>query len=154
MFGRKRGARDPRPRGWGIGVGLVLAVGLGASCYHGGERDKDPPPGLPGGLCLAPDGFCQEGTCNRQQNYCYDQLDPCLGFFCGGEERGLCTPDSQGLPNCLCAPGYANDLYPLYCCPSPALGIYDELCEMAGAEGPPAGSGGDAPADSSGGSTG
>lgn len=115
-------------RGWGLGVGLLLASGLAYGCYEGGERDKDPPPGLPGGLCLAPDGFCQEGTCNRNENYCFEASDPCNGFFCGGEERGLCMPTAQGQPSCLCAVGYSNEAYPLYCCPDPGMGEVDEFC--------------------------
>ncbi len=115
-------------RGWGIGVALLLALGLGDGCYQGGERDKNPPPGLPGGLCLAPDGFCQVGSCNRDENYCYDPIDPCYGFFCGGEERGVCFPDSEGQPACQCNVGFANDLYPLYCCPDPPGSMFDEFC--------------------------
>lgn len=110
---------------------------LGGGCYRGGERDKNPPPGLPGGKCLAPNGFCETVTCNQSENYCYDALDPCNGFFCGGEERGMCTPDSQGLPSCICDLGYSNDTYSLYCCPDPSLGIVDPLCDMAPSDGGP-----------------
>lgn len=116
----------PRRRGWGIGVALGVAVVLSQACYRGGERDKDPPPGLFGGLCLAPDGFCEEGTCNRERNFCYNPVDPCEGFFCGGEERGTCFPDSEGQPSCQCLPGYNNDQYDLYCCPDGAG--TDPLC--------------------------
>ncbi|MEM9453523.1 MAG: hypothetical protein AAGF11_05040 [Myxococcota bacterium] len=120
-------------------LGSILGLGSVSGCYRGGERDKNPPPGLPGGLCLAPNGVCQRGICNRSENYCYEAMDPCLGFFCGGEGRGICTPDAQGLPNCLCDPGYSNDLYPLYCCPDPSIG-FDPLCEMEPADNePPAG---------------
>lgn len=147
--------RASRPRGWGLGAVLLSALLLGPGCYQGGERDKNPPPGLPGGLCLAPNGFCQEGTCNQSENYCYDALDPCYGFFCGGEERGVCTPTAQGQPNCICNVGYSNDDFPLYCCPDPSLGIFDSLCDMAPSDdGPPPGSGSDAPGDSGDASTG
>jgi hypothetical protein len=104
-------------RGWGIGVALLLVLGLGDACYHGGEREKDPPPGLPGGLCLAPDGHCEVGSCNRDRNFCFDPMDPCNGFFCGGEGRGVCGPDSEGQPSCQCNPGFNNDQFDLYCCP-------------------------------------
>ena len=119
------------PRGWGLGAALLLALGLSDGCYRGGERDKDPPPGLPGGLCLAPDGHCQEGQCNRDRNFCYDPADPCDGFFCGGEERGFCFPDPTTLqPTCMCDVGYNNEQYDLYCCPDPAVG-FDPNCTMA-----------------------
>lgn len=142
-----------RSVGWGVGVALVMALGLCTACYRGGERDKDPPPGLPGGLCLAPDGSCQAGMCNRDENYCYDPGDPCHGFFCGGDERGVCFPDGNGQPSCQCAPGYSNDAFPLYCCPDPSLGLFDEFCQMApGDDGPPSDSGDES--TDSGGSTG
>lgn len=106
---------------------LLLALGLSQACYQGGERDKDPPPGLPGGLCLAPDGHCQEGMCNRERNFCYDLADPCDGFFCGGEDRGVCMPTTEGLPSCQCLPGFNNEQFDLYCCPEPGTQI-DDLC--------------------------
>ncbi len=127
-----------RSSGWGVGVALLLALGLGHGCYQGGERDKDPPPGLPGGLCLAPDGFCQVGTCNRDENYCFDPASPCEGFFCGGEDRGLCFLDGQGQPACQCEVGFSNAMFPLYCCPDPSSGVFDELCIGGGDESPPA----------------
>jgi hypothetical protein len=114
-------------RGWGIGVALLLVLGLGDACYHGGERDKEAPAGLFGGQCLAPDGHCQEGLCNRERNFCYDPADPCKGFFCGGEERGLCTPAENGEPSCQCALGFNNEQYDLYCCPEPG-GVLDPHC--------------------------
>jgi hypothetical protein len=116
-----------RSRGWGICVALLMVLGLGDACYQGGERDKDPPPGLFGGLCLAPDGHCQEGMCNQARNFCYDPFDPCSGFFCGGEDRGLCVPDDEGLPSCQCNVGFNNERYDLYCCPEPG-GPYDAVC--------------------------
>lgn len=122
-----------RGRSWSTGAAVLLMLfGLGSGCYRGGERDKDPPPGLPGGLCLAPDGFCQSGTCNRDQNFCYDPADPCHGFFCGGDDRGVCFPDAMGQPSCQCDVGYSNEQFPLYCCPDPSLGIFDEYCGVMG----------------------
>lgn len=112
---------------WGLGATLLLALGLSQACYQGGEREKNPPPGLFGGLCLAPDGHCQEGTCNRDRNFCYDSTDPCNGFFCGGEDRGTCFPDANGQPSCQCNPGFNNEQFDLYCCPDAGL---DELCAM------------------------
>lgn len=106
---------------------LSLTV-LAVSCFRGDERDKDVPPGLPGGLCLAPDGHCDEGQCNKDRNYCFDLADPCKGFFCGGEERGLCTPSEDGEPRCTCEPGFNNQQFDLYCCPEPETGMFDPLC--------------------------
>lgn len=123
---RGRGRGD-RGRGFRIGAALLLVLGLGDACYQGGDRDKDPPPGLPGGLCLAPDGHCELGTCNRERNFCFEPTDPCNGFFCGGEDRGVCFPDDQGQPSCQCAPGFNNERYDLYCCPE-AGGPLDENC--------------------------
>lgn len=122
-----RGAEHPRGRGWGIGLALLLVLGFGDACYQGGEREKDAPPGLLGGLCLAPDGHCQVGACNRDRNFCYDPTDPCDGFFCGGGERGVCTPDTAGQPACQCYPGYNNTMFDLYCCPD-AGGAFDDYC--------------------------
>lgn len=96
---------------------MVLLVATGG-CFRGAEREKQAPPGLPGGLCLAPDGRCEAGAvCNQMQNYCYDPFDPCEGVFCGGSDRGICEVDGNGLPRCLCAPGFENETYALYCCP-------------------------------------
>jgi hypothetical protein len=125
--GRGRGLGGDRGRGWRIAVALLVVLGLGDACYQGDERDKDPPPGLPGGLCLAPDGHCEVGTCNRERNFCFEPTDPCNGFFCGGEERGVCFPDSNGQPSCQCAPGYNNESFDLYCCPESG-GPLDDNC--------------------------
>ncbi|MCH9684786.1 MAG: hypothetical protein K0V04_25345 [Deltaproteobacteria bacterium] len=104
-------------------------MGLVHGCYQGGERDKDPPPGLPGGLCLAPDGHCESGLCNRDRNFCYDPADPCNGFFCGGDDRGRCIPNAQTLePSCECAIGFNNNAFALYCCPDAGLGVVDPNC--------------------------
>jgi len=134
-------------------MALLLVMGLSQGCYQGGDREKDPPPGLPGGLCLAPDGHCQGGQCNRERNFCYDPADPCNGFFCGGEGRGFCFPDSQTLqPSCMCQAGYNNDQYDLYCCPDSPLEI-DPNCTMEpGGEGSSSGEGGSS--SEGGGSTG
>jgi hypothetical protein len=107
-------------------LALVLAP---AGCFRGAEREKQPPPGSAGGQCAAPDGRCREATCNRQKNYCYDQTDPCRGFFCGGSERGVCEV-VDGLPRCTCNVGYDNEQYELYCCPQPSFG-FDELCDSS-----------------------
>jgi hypothetical protein len=99
---------------------VLLAIFLGtgaAACFTGAERDKEAPPGNAGGLCLGPDGHCKSVMCNREANYCYDPADPCEGFFCGGDERGSCTPDGAGQPSCQCTVGYENQTFPLYCCP-------------------------------------
>lgn len=108
---------------------VALEAVMVPACFTGGEREKDPPPGRPGGKCLAPDGRCSSGTCNLDDNYCFDPDDPCDGFFCGGGERGLCSVTQEGLPSCSCAPGYNNDKYKLYCCPDQALA--DPLCAVS-----------------------
>jgi hypothetical protein len=105
----------------------ILAVVLApAGCFRGAEREKQPPPGSPGGQCAAPDGRCKESACNREKNYCYDPGDPCLGFFCGGSDRGTCHV-VDGLPSCTCNLGYDNQQYELYCCPQGGID-FDELC--------------------------
>lgn len=108
---------------------LLIALATTA-CFKGAEREKKPPPGVPGGLCLAPDGRCDEGLCNRDRNYCYDPTDPCMGFFCAGSDRGTCIVTTEGLPSCQCAPGFQNETFELYCCPMGNVG--DPYCEMAG----------------------
>ena len=96
-------------------LGVVFLSAAFVACFQGAERDKEAPPGLPGGLCLGPDGHCDEGMCNQERNYCFDFADPCKGFFCGGEERGYCSPDGEGQPTCTCEPGYGNSTYALFC---------------------------------------
>ena len=115
-----------------IRLGVLLLFVLTAACFRGGERDKEAPPGLPGGLCLGPNGTCDEGTCNMERNYCYDAADPCDGFFCGGEERGVCIPTAEGQPECTCELPYTNDQFDLYCCPTPESGIVDMNCMAPG----------------------
>ncbi len=106
-------------------LALVLLL-AGAAC-SGDDEDPNPRPGVPGGLCLAPDGACDEGTCNRARNYCFAPSDPCSGFSCGGSERGECGVDEGGFPYCACLSGYDNESFSHYCCPS-AGG--DPLCEQ------------------------
>ena len=77
---------------------------------------EPPAPGCPGGLCLGPDGTCDEVTCNQEMNYCYDPENPCRGFACGGTDRGTCSP-VDGLPACTCNDGFENETLGLYCCP-------------------------------------
>ncbi len=98
----------------------VTFAALLCACFTGAEREKDAPVGRPGGKCLAPDGRCKSGTCNLDENYCFDATDPCDGFYCGGSERGACMVTQAGLPACTCAPGYNLDKYSLYCCPDDA----------------------------------
>lgn len=113
---------------------MLLGVVTSVACFRGGEREKEAPPGRPGGLCLAPqppsapDPFCEQGACNMDRNYCYDPMDPCDGFFCGGSERGFCVPDTDLQPKCTCEPGFNNQQYDLYCCPEPSTGILDPRC--------------------------
>lgn len=85
-------------------------------CTH---QDIEPPaPGVAGGLCLAPDGRCDEGiTCQRENNYCYDADNPCVGFACGGADRGCCVV-VDGRPSCQCDEGFDNVMFALYCCPN------------------------------------
>ena len=82
-----------------------------------GGDPTEPAPGVFGGLCLAPDGTCNFGQCNRAANYCFDPDDPCRGFFCGGEERGSCEPIG-GQPSCTCSAGFESETFALYCCPT------------------------------------
>lgn len=133
---------------------------LPSGCFRGDQREKQPPPGLPGGKCLAPDGHCSEGQCNRnpQAEYCFDPLDPCAGFFCGGSDRGMCLVTTEGLPSCTCAAGFDNQEYDLYCCPDPGFGL-DPLCtpqdsSTQGAEAGGSSSGEGGGSDGAGGSSG
>lgn len=92
---------------------LAGTLTLGA-CYRGGEREKEPPVGYPGGFCLAPNATCHDGACDVQGGaYCYDPTDPCRGIFCGG--HGACLPNAEGKPTCMCEPGYGNATYSLFC---------------------------------------
>lgn len=94
----------------------MLAAVLMSACFEGAERDKPAPPGNLGGLCLAPDGHCSIGQCNQDKNYCFDAANPCEGFFCGGEDRGVCILDEALQPSCVCNLGYNNETFALYCC--------------------------------------
>ena len=108
-------------------VALVLCLaacdadddsGTTAGDTEGSDTDTDggSPPGALGGLCLAPDGTCTEGVCNRDENYCFDPDAPCEGFSCGGADRGSCTP-VDGEPSCACNTGFESETFRLYCCP-------------------------------------
>jgi hypothetical protein len=127
---------------------MLLGVAASVACFRGDEREKEAPPGLPGGLCLAPqppaapDPFCEQGLCNMDRNYCYDPADPCDGFFCGGSERGFCQPDSDLQPTCTCEPGFSNAQYDLYCCPQQSTGILDPRCNAGASPGGSEDSGG------------
>ncbi len=110
---------------------LVASLALSA-CFRGGEREKEPPPGYAGGLCLAPTAttpqpHCVDGSvCNADRGFCYDPFDPCRGFFCGGPERGACMVDMDGMPSCICSMEYSTDQYELLCCPT-VPGV-DDVC--------------------------
>ncbi len=106
----------------------MVTMVLVAGCFRGAERDKPPQPGDLGGLCAQPDGRCEEGQCNRTRNYCFDAAVPCSGFFCGGEERGTCVVDDASQPSCTCKPGFDNEFYLLYCCPTDGTAQDDEYC--------------------------
>lgn len=108
-------------------IATFALVLVPSGCFRGAEREKQPPAGSPGGKCAAPDGRCKEAQCNREKNYCFDPGDPCLGFFCGGSDRGTCVVNA-GLPSCMCDPGYESQQFELYCCPEPGFG-FDELCD-------------------------
>jgi hypothetical protein len=117
------------------------SLGFAVGCFRGGEREKEAPAGYLGGKCQAPavmggPPVCQEGMCNENRNYCYDPVDPCEGFFCGGSERGFCQPDASNLPSCVCEVGYTTDRYYLYCCPEASLGIVDPRCNVPGGDDP------------------
>lgn len=97
-------------------LGALACVAL-VSCYSGGEREKEAPPGYPGGLCV--DGVMP--TCEDQNwvcvdgAFCMDVDDPCNGVFCGG--YGKCLINDQQLPYCLCDDGFNNEQYYLICEP-------------------------------------
>ncbi len=110
---------------WLVLACLSLTV---SGCFRGAEREKKAPPGVPGGLCLAPDGVCQDGMCNREKNYCYDPQDPCEGFFCGGSDRGICIVNNNE-PSCSCLEGFEAETFELYCCPVDAN--LDVVCAQA-----------------------
>ena len=110
---------------WLVLACLSLTV---SGCFRGAEREKKAPPGVPGGLCLAPDGVCQDGMCNREKNFCYDPQDPCEGFFCGGSERGICIVNNNE-PSCSCQEGYEAETFELYCCPADST--QDVVCAQA-----------------------
>lgn len=78
-----------------------------------------PLPGQAGGLCLAPSGTCghESLTCNTERNVCLDPAHPCFGITCGGTDRGACTVDAAGQPQCACGPGFESETFDLYCCP-------------------------------------
>jgi len=111
-----------RVNAWvGIRVGVLVLATLPFACFKGADREKEAPPGNVGGLCLAPDGHCMEGECNKDENYCFDRASPCRGFFCGGSDRGVCMITGDFQPSCSCLPGYNNDDFSLYCCPDDPL---------------------------------
>ena len=95
----------------------LLSALLGAACYEG-PGPKEPPPGSPGGFCVA--GQCNEPTsvCDPEGDYCYDKFNVCRGIFCG--DHGECAlVDAK--PSCICDFGYTNEMYALYC--EPAAGL-------------------------------
>jgi hypothetical protein len=97
-------------------AGTIHAIGA-APC-RSVSLEVAPRPGIAGGLCLAPDGQCEDGfVCQRDENYCYVPEDPCVGFACGGVDRGRCEP-LDGRPSCSCFDGFDNEPFSLYCCPS------------------------------------
>lgn len=116
-----------RRRGIIPSIGLALVVASG--CFRGGEREKEPPPGLPGGFCLVPPGLdpsgaprpgeCDVGECypDGDGGFCYDPEDPCEGFFCGGSDRGTCAVTNDDLPACECKSGFQIGRWSFYCCP-------------------------------------
>ena len=135
-----------------------LSTLLLANCYRGGEREKEPPPGYAGGLCLAPtqtnpSPHCEDGfVCIPDPGFCYDPFDPCEGVFCGGSDRGMCQVTQDGLPSCACLPGYSTEQFELLCCPT-VSGI-DSVCGVIETTSAGGGDGaGTAGASSSGGTT-
>lgn len=106
-----RALRGLRPVVWCRS--FVALLGLATGCYDG-PGEPEPPPGSPGGLCYEA-GTCDEAyPCEAVGKYCYDPVDPCRGVFCS--EHGLCVVDDEdGLPVCMCDPGYSNFRYTLVC---------------------------------------
>lgn len=93
--------------------GLLLA--LAGACYDG-PGALEPEPGSPGGLCLEPEGVCDEvfWRCDPVARFCYDSATPCRGVLCGG--HGVCSVDAKTqLPECTCDLGYNNFSYSLVC---------------------------------------
>ena len=95
---------------------MLILLSVPGACYRGAElSEKEPPPGYPGGPCLA-GGICEEGVCSGLSTVCFDPLEPCRGFYCGG--NGYCGVDNQsGEPICACDPGFSNVQYSHYCTP-------------------------------------
>lgn len=93
---------------------LLLAAG---ACYEG-PGPLEPAPGSPGGLCIEPEGACDEvfWPCEPVGRFCYDAASVCRGVLCGG--HGTCSKDkTTKLPVCTCEPGYSNVEYALLCEP-------------------------------------
>lgn len=94
-------------------LGVLLT---GAGCYHGFDvEDKEPSPGYPGGTCVV--GSCYEGAaCEAEQQVCIDPVNPCKGFYCGG--NGTCAVDlDTSMPFCTCDPGFTNESFAYFCTP-------------------------------------
>ena len=92
----------------------ALTVMVAPGCYRGFDvEDKQPPPGHPGGECLA--GECYLPTaCIVDEQVCYDPSEPCKGIYCGG--NGTCGIDMEtNLPFCSCDPGFSNEPYAYFC---------------------------------------
>ncbi len=102
-------------------------LGLSA-CFVGAEREKEPPPGYPGGRCREPGGDCVEGKCTKDLNVCYDTFEPCHGFWCGGRDRGVCRVNSANNPTCECFAGFDATRFALYCCPMDPQDPSDPRC--------------------------
>ena len=73
--------------------------------------------------------------CNKDRNYCYDPINPCKGFFCGGSDRGVCIIDTNSQPSCECGPGFENRTFELYCCPENGGGDIDCVNAQDGGDG-------------------
>jgi hypothetical protein len=129
----RKGASHARCMTTRVFAVFALAAVSMFGCYKGDDPEKQPPPGWPGGKCLAPNGTCRgDAICNHDEGtyYCYNPQDPCEGFFCGGSTRGMCVV-AEGLPACQCMQGFSTDLFALYCCPDPnpnPQNVFDPLC--------------------------